>query len=66
MFTQNPHATPIWLLIIFSAVSYFGYPRIKRFVSKYISDKAKQSFYAFIILLVIEAIVVTLSIILGV
>ena len=34
MISQNPNATPIWLLIIFSAISYFGIPRIKKFVGK--------------------------------
>lgn len=38
MLSHNPDATPIWVLMIFSAVTVFGYPRIKRFVSKYVSD----------------------------
>lgn len=63
MFSQNPNATPIWLLIIFSAVQYFAIPRIKKYVSKYITDEEKQKFYTFIIWLVLLVIVVTLSVI---
>jgi hypothetical protein len=61
MFIQNPNATPIWLLMAFSAISCFGFPRIKKFVSKYTSDGEKQKFYTFILWLVLGAIVVTLS-----
>lgn len=63
MFSQSPNDTPIWLLILFSAISYFGIPRIKKFVSKYTSDGEKQKFYTFILWLVLGAIVVTLSVI---
>ncbi len=61
MFTQNPDATPIWLLIIFSGVFYFGYPIAKRLVAKYSSNKTTQSFWALLIMLVIGAIIVSLS-----
>ena len=63
MFSQNPNATPIWLLLVFSAVSYFGIPRIKKFVSKYVADKEKQNFCTFILWLGLLVIVVTLSVI---
>lgn len=63
MFSQNPNATPIWLLIVFSAISCFGIPRIKKFVSKYTSDGDKQKFYTVILWLVLLVIVVTLSVI---
>lgn len=62
MLSHNPDATPIWVLMIYSAVTVFGYPRIKRFVSKYVSDSTKQSLYSFILWLVVGAVVVTLSI----
>lgn len=63
MFSQNPNATPIWLLIIFSAISYFGIPRVKKIVSKYVKDEEMQRFYTFLVWLVVLALVVTLSII---
>jgi len=63
MFSQNPNATPIWLLIVFSAISYFGIPRIKKYVSKYVTDEEKQKFYTFILWSVLLVIVVTLSVI---
>ena len=49
MFRSNPNATPISLLMIFSAVSYFAWPRIKRFVSIYTGDEEKQKFFTFIL-----------------
>lgn len=61
MFSQNPNSTPIWLLMIFAAIAVFGYPRIKKIVSKYVNDDAKQSLYTLIVWLVIAAVVVTLS-----
>ena len=63
MISQNPNATPIWLLRIFSAIGVYGYPRIKKFVAKYVHDNDKQSFYTFIIWLIVLIIVVTLSMI---
>ncbi len=63
MISQNPNATPIWLLMIFSAITVFGYPRIKTFVSKYVSDGEKQSLYTFILWLGVMVVVVTLSMI---
>ncbi len=62
MFTQNPNATPLWLLMVFSAVSYFGYPRIKKLVSRYVAEATAQNLYTFLILLVVMAFVVTLSV----
>lgn len=61
MISQNPNSTPIWLLLIFSEITVLGYPRIKKFVSKHVSDDAKQSLCTFIIWLVVMAIVVSLS-----
>lgn len=49
MFSHNPNATPIWLLIIFSAVSCFGTPQIKKYVSKHVTDEEKQNFYTSIL-----------------
>lgn len=66
MFTKSPDATPFWLLIIFAAIFYFGYPRIKRFVSKYSSNKNLDRLWAILIILVIEAVVVTLTVIIGI
>ncbi len=63
MFSQNPDATPIWLLIAFSAISYFGIPRIKKYVSKYVTAGEKQGFYTSILWIVLLVIVVTLSVI---
>ncbi len=63
MFSHNPNATPIWLLIIFSAVSCFGIPRIKKYVSKHVTDEEKQNFYTSILWVVLLVIVVTLSVI---
>lgn len=63
MFSQNPNTTPIWLLIVFSAISVYGFPRIRKFVVKYVNDEEMQKFYTFNIWLVIGAIVVTLSVI---
>ena len=63
MFSQNPNATPIWLLIILSAISVFSFPRIKKFVGKYIQDEEMQKFYTFILWLVLGATVATLSVI---
>lgn len=63
MFSHNPNATPIWLLIIFSAVSCFGTPQIKKYVSKHVTDEEKQNFYTSILWVVLLVIVVTLSVI---
>lgn len=63
MFSQNPNATPVWLLIVFSAISVYGIPRIKKLVAIHINDEEMQKVYTFIIWLVILAIVVTLSVI---
>ncbi len=63
MLSNTPNSTPFWLVIVFAAITTFGYPRIKRFVGKHVSDKSKQSFYSFGLLLVVMAVVVTLSVI---
>lgn len=63
MFAKNPNATPVWLLIVFSAISVYCFPRIKKIVAKYVRDEEIQKFSTFIIWLVILAIVVTLSVI---
>ncbi len=63
MFSRNPNATPIWLLMIFSVVSYFAWPRIKRFVSIYTDEEENQKFFSMILIIMVMAIVVTLSVI---
>ena len=61
MFSQNPNATPIWILMIFSATSYFGFPRIRKFVSKYVVDENKQRLFTLILWLIMLVVVVSLS-----
>ena len=60
---NNPHATPIWLLLIFTAIFYFVTPRVKRLVSKFVTDGDKQNLCTFLIMLVIGAVIVTLSVV---
>lgn len=66
MFTNNPHATPIWLLVIFGVVTTLVPPRIKRMVSKYVTDNDIQNLCTFIIMVVIGLIIVTLSVLIEV
>lgn len=63
MFTNNPNSTPIWLYLIYAAVFAFGTPRIKRLVSKYVSDSGKQNLFTFIIMVMIGVVIVTLSVV---
>lgn len=61
--TKNPDSTPIWVFIFFSAVSYIVFPRIRKHVSRYVSDDEKQSLCTYILCLVVGAIAVTISMI---
>lgn len=63
MFFQNVNSTPIWVLMVFSAVSCFGWPKIKKFVSRYTDDGDKQNFFTLILMIATGAVVVTLSVI---
>ena len=66
MFTDNPHATPIWLLIIFGTVATLAPPRIKILVSKYVTNNDIRNLCTFFIMVVIGLITVTLSVLIEV
>lgn len=60
MFASN--STPVWLLMIFSAISVYGAPQIKKLVSRHVDNNQKQNICTFLIMLVVIAVVVTLSV----
>lgn len=64
MFSQNPNATPVWLLMIFSAVAMFSYPRVKKIAARFTDSEETQNFFSIIMMMAILAIAVTISVIL--